>query len=267
MVYIVHCGASDETSELCSVLCVHSCWRTLSYFKQEFKVKESEININDKPHIRVLIIEDNEGDAELVCRFLSKAKNMYFDIERTGLMSSGVDFLGKETFDVILSDLGLPDSSGVETFVKLHSRYPDIPTIVLTGLDDEKTALRAVQSGAQDYLVKGQIDTSQLSRSIRYAIERQKLLTQLDKSLKEIKTLQGLLPMCAWCRKIRDDKGYWKSLEAYIHEHTDTVFTHGICPKCLEKVDPKLYEEIQRERPDLLERKRTQDKQCQSDEN
>jgi len=208
-------------------------------------VKESEINIDDKPHIRVLIIEDDEGDAELISRFLSKAKHIYFDTKCVGLMSSGVDFLGKMNFDVILSDLGLPDSKGVETFVKLHSRYPDIPTIVLTGLDDENTALRAVQSGAQDYLVKGQIDTSQLIRSIRYAIERQKLMARLEKSLREIKTLRGLLPMCAWCKNIRDDKGYWKSLEAYVHEHTDAAFTHGICPKCLEKVDPKLYKEIQ----------------------
>ena len=114
--------------------------------------------------------------------------------------------------------------------------------------------------------MKGQIDTSQLIRSIRYAIERQKLTARLEKSLKEIKTLQGLLPMCAWCRNIRDDKGYWKSLEAYIHEHTDAAFTHGICPKCLEKVAPKLYEEIQRENPDLLEQKRTQDEQRQLDE-
>lgn len=238
----------------------------LIIIRREFAVKENERDINDKPYIRVLIIEDDEGDAELISRFLSKAKNIHFVIECVGLISSGIDFLEKKHFDVILSDLGLPDSKGVETFVKLHSRYPDIPTIVLTGLDDENTALRAVQSGAQDYLAKGQINTTHLIRSIRYAIERQKLTTQLEKSLKEIKTLQGLLPMCAWCRKIRDDKGYWKSLEAYIHEHTDAAFTHGICPKCLEKVDPNLYEEIQRENPDLLERKHMQDEQCQSEE-
>ena len=92
-----------------------------------------------------------------------------------------------------------------------------------------------MQSGAQDYLVKGQIDTRQLTRSIRYAIERQKLITELEESRKEIKTLQGLLPMCAWCREIRDDKGYWKNLETYIQENTDAAFTDGICPKCLKK--------------------------------
>ena len=217
-------------------------------------MQEGKINIDEKPHIKVLIIEDNEGDAALICRSLSKANNIFFDAERAELMSSGMDLLGKKNFDVILSDLALPDSVGVETLVKLHSLHPDIPMIVLTGLDDEDTALSAVQSGAQDYLVKGQINTSQLIRSIRHAMERQKLMTELENRLKEIKTLRGLLPMCAWCKNIRDDKGYWTNVEAYIRDHSDATFTHGICPKCMKKVIPELYEEIREENPAIRER-------------
>ena len=228
-------------------------------------MKENEISITDRPRIKVLIIEDNEDHAELLRRTLSKAENIYFDTECAGLMSSGVDLLGQKEFDVILSDLGLPDSTGLETFETFHSRYPDVPVIVLTSLDDENTALGAVQSGAQDYLVKGQIDNRQLTRSIRYAIERQKLLTELEKRIKEIKTLQGLLPICAWCKKIRDDKGYWKNLETYIHEHTDAAFTHGICPKCMKKVERELYEKLRKENPDFQEQKRKQDEQPSND--
>ena len=228
-------------------------------------MKESEINITDKPHIKVLIIEDNDEHVELLCRILSKAENIYFDTERAGLMCSGLELLEKKNFDVILSDLGLPDSMGIETFEAFHSRYPDIPVIVLTGLDDENTALSAVQGGAQDYLVKGQIDTRQLTRSILYAIERQKLITELEKSRKEIKTLQGLLPICAWCKNIRDDKGYWKNLETYIQEHTDAAFTHGICPKCMKKVERELYEKMKQEDPDFKEQKRKQDEQPSND--
>lgn len=224
-------------------------------------MQQNGVNINNKPHIKVLIIEDDEGHAALILRFLTKAENIYFDTELTGLVSSGLDLLGQKNFDIILSDLGLPDSTGMETFVKLHSRHPDIPVIVLTALDDETTALSTMQSGAQDYLVKGQIDTSQLIRSIQYAIERQKLITELAKRLKEIKTLQGLLPMCAWCRDIRDDKGYWKNLEAYIQEHTDAAFSHGICPKCAKKAYPELYAQIIPENPDLQEQERKQDEQ------
>ena len=219
-------------------------------------MQETETNIDDKPSIKVLIIEDYEGDAKLISRFLSKAENIYFEIEHAELMSAGMDLLGKKNFDVIISDLGLPDSMGVGTLVKLHSSYPDIPMIVLTGLDDENTALSAVQSGAQDYLVKGQIDTGQLIRSIRYAMERQKLITELEKRLKEIKTLQGLLPICAWCKNIRDDKGYWTNLEAYIRQHSDATFTHGICPSCMKKVTPELYDQIKRENPAILDEER-----------
>ncbi len=228
-------------------------------------MKEDGTNITDSPHIKVLIIEDNDDHSELICRILSKAENIYFDTECAGLMSAGIDLIEKKKFDVILSDLGLPDSKGIETFEALHSRYPDIPVIVLTGLDDENTALSAVQGGAQDYLVKGQIDTRQLTRSIRYAIERQKLITELEKSRKEIKTLQGLLPICAWCRNIRDDKGYWKSLETYIRENTDAAFTHGICPKCMKKVEGELYKELGKEKPDFQEQKRKQDEQPSND--
>ena len=230
-------------------------------FNEEFDVKESQISIDGKAHIKVLLIEDDEGHARLIYKYLSKARNIFFDTNRADLMSAGFEFLDKNKVDVILSDLGLPDSIGVETFRKLHSRCPDIPVIVLTALDDESTALSAMQSGAQDYLVKGQIDTIQLVRSIRYAIERQRLAAELEKRLKEIemakekqesliaelkealanvKQLSGMLPICASCKKIRDDKGYWKQIESYITEHSEALFTHGLCPGCAEKAMQEL---------------------------
>ena len=168
-------------------------------------------------------------------------------------MSSAFESLAEESFDVILSDLGLPDSQGIETFMKIHNRYPDIPVIVQTALNDKNLALRAVQEGAQDYLVKGQFNDSLLVRSIRYEIERQKLIIQLEKSLNEIKTLRGLLPMCAWCKNVRDDKGYWTRVETYIQEHTQATFTHGICPNCLKKVaSPSILKEIEKNHPEVF---------------
>jgi len=80
-----------------------------------------------------------------------------------------------------------------------------------------------------------------ISERIRVENEREKLITELREALARIKILTGLLPMCAWCKKIRDDKGYWKKVETYIREHTDATFTHGICPDCLKKVDPETY--------------------------
>jgi signal transduction histidine kinase len=69
-------------------------------------------------------------------------------------------------------------------------------------------------------------------------LDRERLISELQEALEKIKTLRGLLPICAWCKKIRDDSGYWKKVEDYLEEHTDALFTHGICPECYKKVNP-----------------------------
>jgi CheY-like chemotaxis protein len=127
---------------------------------------------------------------------------------------------------------------GLNTFEKVYSHSPHIPIIVLTGHDDDAFAIESVQKGAQDYLVKGQVTGGLLGRSIRYAIERKKLLTQLENSAKEINKLRGILPICANCKKIRDDKGYWTQVEVYISDHSETEFSHGLCPECAAKIYP-----------------------------
>ena len=76
-------------------------------------------------------------------------------------------------------------------------------------------------------------------------VEREKLISELQEALNKIRTLDGLIPICAGCKKVRDDKGYWKKVEKYIEEHSDASFTHGICPKCLQKTDPETYEEYE----------------------
>jgi signal transduction histidine kinase len=200
--------------------------------------------MNNKEHIKVLLIEDDPDHAYLFREILRDGKGTSIDIRHSDKLSSALESLSAEQFDIIVSDLGLPDSQGIETFLSIHTRYPDTPIIVLTGMSDEDLAIKAVQSGAQDYLVKGRVEGDLLIRSMRYAIERQKMIAQLEKNLKEIKTLRGLIPMCAWCRNIRDDKGYWKKVEKYIEEHTDASFTHGICPRCMKKVNPELHEKI-----------------------
>ena len=185
---------------------------------------------------------------------LVQTDEILIDIECADRLTAACERLACGSFDVVLSDLTLPDSQGLDTFLGVHDRYPDIPVIVLTASNDVQLALRAVQEGAQDYLVKGQFDDSLLVRAIRYSIERQKLVTKLEKSVREIKQLRGLLPMCAWCKSIRDDKGYWKNVETYIEEHTAASFTHGICPKCLKKIaPPNLLREIKTGHSEMFE--------------
>ncbi|HKQ32294.1 MAG TPA: response regulator, partial [Thermodesulfobacteriota bacterium] len=123
--------------------------------------------------IKTLLVEDNESYARLVVKMLAGG-NGGFDIESVDTLAKGIGFLEEKVFDLVLLDLHLPDSEGLKTFIEIHERYPGIPVIVLTGTSDEDTAVKAVQLGAQDYLVKGEMEILQLSRSIKYALERQR---------------------------------------------------------------------------------------------
>jgi signal transduction histidine kinase len=203
--------------------------------------------MTDKESIKVLMIEDDQGDAQFIRETLLGVKSVRIDIEHAVRLAAAIDCLAAKAYDVVLLDLSLPDSQGIETFHTLHSEYPDTPVIILTGLSDEDLATNAVQRGAQDYLLKGQVEGRQLVRAMQYSIERQRLFAKIEKSLKEIKTLRGLIPMCSWCGKIRDDKGYWTRVETYIAEHTEATFTHGICAECVEKIDPGMLADRQRE--------------------
>jgi diguanylate cyclase (GGDEF)-like protein len=128
----------------------------------------------NKTPISVLLVEDNPGDTRLIFEILSEAKGTHFVVECTDRLSTAREYLSVNTCDLVLLDLTLPDSRGLDTFFKIHTHVPEMPVVVLSGLDDETVATKAVQEGAQDYLVKGQVDTNLLVRSIRYAIERKR---------------------------------------------------------------------------------------------
>ncbi len=192
--------------------------------------------------ISVLLIEDNPDDALLIQRYLNSAQKGTYNVIHVGTLVEGLESLTRVIFDVILLDLALPDGPvGIATFEIVYARASHIPIIVLTGHDDDELAVEAVQKGAQDYLVKGLVTGPALGRAIRYAIERKKLLIQLEQSMKEIRKLRGFLPICANCKKIRDDKGYWTQVEVYISEHSEAEFSHGICPDCAQKMYPKYF--------------------------
>ena len=124
--------------------------------------------------IKILLIEDNPGDARLLQELLKDVISLQFQMEQIDCLSRGIQRLNEQAFDVILLDLSLPDSQGLATFVQLQRQVRDVPIVVITGLNDETLAVRAVQEGAQDYLVKGQVSSDMLARSIRYAIERKR---------------------------------------------------------------------------------------------
>ncbi|MBI4227431.1 MAG: response regulator [Candidatus Omnitrophica bacterium] len=133
------------------------------------------------PPIRVLLIEDDPGDADLVKIVLAESANPKFQVTWADRLKAGLDALARNSTDVVLSDLGLPDSRGIETFLRVHAQAPAVPIVLMTGFDDETFALEAVRHGAQDYLVKGSVDGKLLSRVIRYAIERKRAEEELSR--------------------------------------------------------------------------------------
>ena len=132
--------------------------------------------------IKTLLVEDNEGDAFLLKKKLAYGKETQFDLTHVDRLAIAVKLLQIEVFDVILLDLSLPDSSGLETFLSLETIAPHLPIVLLTGLNDESVALKAVRAGAQDYLIKGQVTTEVLIRSVNYAIERMHHLEKIYQS-------------------------------------------------------------------------------------
>ena len=122
--------------------------------------------------ISILLIEDNSGDRRLISEMLAEASNVTFDVKYADRLQAATEYLDQNRVEVILLDLGLPDSQGLETLKRVYTQVSELPIVVLTGLNDEMIGVQAVNEGAQDYLIKGQVDTHLLRRTIRYAIER-----------------------------------------------------------------------------------------------
>ena len=122
----------------------------------------------------VLLIEDNPGDARFIVEMLKEADGNGFTVECAARLSVGLETLRSNPAEVVLLDLSLPDSQGLETFIRFQSKFPKLPVVILTGTNDEETAVQAAHAGAQDYFVKGTIAGPVLARSLKYAIERKK---------------------------------------------------------------------------------------------
>lgn len=314
--------------------------------------------------VRVLLVEDNPALGRMIADMLAQAPGTAFNVEAFNSLAEGVERLSSGGIELILLDLSLPDSDGLDTFLTIFNRAPDVPIVVLTALEDETIALTALREGAQDYLIKNEINPRSLVRAVRYAIERkrgeearsrlaaivesshdaiiglsleglivswnagaevmfgyafedvigrpsnlllpsghfdempmlmeqlkigqfvkdfealrvtrdgrevhlaisvspiknsvgriigasmiardidekkryeqerERLIAELRTAIDQVQTLHGLLPICASCKKIRDDRGYWTQVEVYVMARSKAEFTHGICPEC-EKV-------------------------------
>lgn len=192
-----------------------------------------------KQYLKILAVEDNMSDFLFLREALGSTNELNVKLVHKDRLGNAIVAAFETSFDAAIVDLSLPDSFGLDTFVSFHREHPLVPTIIMTGDRDREAAFEAIRKGAQDYLVKGEPSAPMVVRTIRYAIERGRLTAELKEALAHVRQLQGMLPICSSCKKIRDDQGYWQRIESYLYEHSNLQFSHSICPDCIKKLYPK----------------------------
>ncbi len=147
-----------------------------------------------RPPIRVLLIEDNEGDADLVRERLDRESSVHFHVDWVTTLEAGRERLAQVKADLVLLDLSLPDSQGMDTFRTIRTLVPQLPVVILTGLDDQELAFQTIHEGGQDFLVKGQATPQPMDKIIRYAVERKHAQTALLRSEERYRLLFETIP-------------------------------------------------------------------------
>jgi DNA-binding response OmpR family regulator len=214
----------------------------------------------------ILIVDDTKANLQLLSDILSDAG---YKVRSASDGELAMRSVKAKLPDLILLDIKLPGMDGLEVCrqLKAKERTCSIPVIFISVLEGKRSKIQGFQAGAVDYInkpfyseevlarVKTHLSINQLqlelksqnSQLLKEITERKlaqeqrdKLIAELQKALSEVKTLRGFLPICSYCKKIRDDKGYWSQIESYIHKHSDAEFSHGICPECAKKYFPDM---------------------------
>lgn len=145
--------------------------------------------------LNILTVEDDRGDTKLLHRLLRQSALPISDVKCVERLDTALGFLDKGDFDVVFLDLGLPDSRGIDSVSAVNAKAPDVPIIVLSGLDDAEMGVAAVQKGVEDYFVKGQVDSDLLAHAVRYAIERRQTRKILDRKQKHLEAIFDAVPI------------------------------------------------------------------------
>jgi AmiR/NasT family two-component response regulator len=188
-----------------------------------------------------LIVDDQESIRELLCRQLEKIGHTVVGKAANGLQA--IELTESLRPDIVLMDIEMPKMDGLEATKIILDKFPR-PVVLLTAHEDPEMVSRASQAGAGAYLLKppsgGEIERTMIIAAARFAdlMELRRLNSELIEALDNVKVLSGLLPICANCKSIRNDKGYWKAVEEYITENTEAHFSHSLCPACIDKLYP-----------------------------
>ncbi len=197
----------------------------------------------------ILIVDDAVANIEILAETLGNDYEILFAVSG----KEALEIASNQSPDLIILDIVMPEMDGYEVcrLLKLDPSLQEIPVIFITTLDMTHQETKGLELGAVDYITKP-FNTGIVKLRVKNHLElkRQRdALEQRNAELKEamakIKTLKGLIPICSSCKKIRDDKGYWNQLEAYISAHSGVDFSHGICPDCIKKLYPDYYKRHQ----------------------
>ncbi len=192
----------------------------------------------------ILVVEDDINVAAVLEARLESFGYKVCDIARTG--QKAIEGQNHHEPDLVLMDILLEgDMNGIEAAEQISAKS-EVPIIFITCLNDPAVLDKAIQTHPYGYLVKP-YDNAELRSCIEIALvkhkaakEREKLITQLEEALLQVRKLSGLLPICASCKKIRDEEGGWQHIEDYISTHSEADFSHSICPQCARRLYPEL---------------------------
>ena len=210
----------------------------------------------------ILIVDDSPDQQALLRSILAKAGHadvLSADSAKDADRVLNLDGeSAAEKIDLILMDVLMPEQDGVETCrqIKRCAHLEDIPVIMVTAKSDLSNLQDAFAAGAMDFISKPVNSIELLARVssallLKQEMDRRKNRElqlrrsneELQKALKEVKVLRGLIPMCASCKKIRNDGGFWQQLEEYLGEHSEAEFSHGLCQPCIKKLYPGVYQD------------------------
>ena len=195
--------------------------------------------------IKILVAEDEYLVSEDIIRGLKA--NGYVNIIEASDGEEAYEKTCSLKPDLILMDIKMPKCDGIQTARKIQECCPT-PIVIITAYESPDTIVNAGAAGVSAFLTKppqqDDIERAIVIAMARHAelMEVRRLNKKLEQALEEVKRLQGILPICANCKKIRDDTGYWQQIESYIRDHSEAKFSHGICPDCTKKLYPEFHD-------------------------